>query len=302
MKKTTAVVLAAILLAVSALFPAFSVCAADAGFSLSFDSNGGRDVPDAVTGIQTFVIPEDKPIWPGYVFTGWAKTADAEEAEFSSGDTVTLTEDTVLYAVWEYRGNTALASITADKMTVSAGDEVTVTVSAETSDDMLMGAKLPVVYDAELFDFEGAEACGDFMFNADSSAKGTADTFLIIFGLAGEGNVPLFTVTFRAKAEGEAEFSVGPECFVFNAENDYILTTQGCGVTVLAKKAVAGDVTGDGLIRANDARRVLRIAAELEAADGCEAAADVDRDGEITAEDARRILRAAAELEDPSLW
>jgi len=59
-----------------------------------------------------------------------------------------------------------------------------------------------------------------------------------------------------------------------------------------------GDMDGDGKVSTSDARKILRIAAGLEKADGQAAEnADVDGDGKITAADARKALRIAAGVE-----
>lgn len=59
-----------------------------------------------------------------------------------------------------------------------------------------------------------------------------------------------------------------------------------------------GDVTEDGEITASDARKVLRVSAELDTLEGeLFNAGDVSGDGEITASDARKILRVSAELD-----
>lgn len=59
-----------------------------------------------------------------------------------------------------------------------------------------------------------------------------------------------------------------------------------------------GDVTGDGLLTAGDARLALRYAAALEGFSmfQCDAG-DLDGDDYVTSSDARQILRAAADLE-----
>jgi GH25 family lysozyme M1 (1,4-beta-N-acetylmuramidase) len=60
---------------------------------------------------------------------------------------------------------------------------------------------------------------------------------------------------------------------------------------------VEGDVDGDGIVTASDARKILRISAGLEKATGQTALnADVNNDGDITAFDAREALRMAAKL------
>ena len=66
-----------------------------------------------------------------------------------------------------------------------------------------------------------------------------------------------------------------------------------CYISVLE-----GDVNHDGKVTAADARKILRIAAKLETADGQTAEnADVNNDGEITAQDARLALLKAAGVE-----
>ncbi len=62
---------------------------------------------------------------------------------------------------------------------------------------------------------------------------------------------------------------------------------------------VKGDINGDGAVSAEDARKVLRASADIEALNNIAAvAADVNDDGTITAEDARIILRVSAQLQD----
>lgn len=67
-----------------------------------------------------------------------------------------------------------------------------------------------------------------------------------------------------------------------------------CYISVLE-----GDVDHDGKITAADARKILRIAARLETADGQTADnADMNNDGRVTAEDARLALLKAAGVTD----
>ena len=59
-----------------------------------------------------------------------------------------------------------------------------------------------------------------------------------------------------------------------------------------------GDVDGDGIVTAADARQILRRAARLITFTmEQDARADVDKDGKVTAADARIVLRVAAKLE-----
>lgn len=68
--------------------------------------------------------------------------------------------------------------------------------------------------------------------------------------------------------------------------------------TVTKTLVVTGDVDGDGVINASDARLALRAAAKLDTLGGpYGTAADTDGDSSVNAVDARGILRAAAKLD-----
>ena len=106
--------------------------------------------------------------------------------------------------------------------------------------------------------------------------------------------------------------------FYFNLESIFYqseeeeTTTEKAEVTTEASETtttiddsefILGDINGDGIIKANDARKALRFSAELETPTDAEfQAADVNKDGQIRANDARKILRASADLEDPASW
>lgn len=69
------------------------------GFTITFDSKGGTDVPahNQMYG-QLLEVPEP-PTREGYVFAGWCK--DAACFEFWRVDTDTIQSDLTLYAKWE---------------------------------------------------------------------------------------------------------------------------------------------------------------------------------------------------------
>ena len=85
-------------------------------YEIAFDKNCDDDVtvPGNVKAykeegddVAKAELPGDEPSREHYVFKGWAKSADATEADYQPGDEVTVTEDDVtdgvmtLYAVWE---------------------------------------------------------------------------------------------------------------------------------------------------------------------------------------------------------
>ena len=71
-------------------------------YELSFDANGGSGAPATMEVEEdTATIPADEPTLDGYTFTGWAKSADADSPAYQPGDTISLSDNTTLYAVWE---------------------------------------------------------------------------------------------------------------------------------------------------------------------------------------------------------
>jgi uncharacterized repeat protein (TIGR02543 family) len=76
---------------------------------LTFDMNGGTGSIESQGCNATasteepceVTIPGSVPTREGYEFKGWAETRTAETAGYKPGDSLTLTEDKVLYAVWE---------------------------------------------------------------------------------------------------------------------------------------------------------------------------------------------------------
>lgn len=62
--------------------------------------------------------------------------------------------------------------------------------------------------------------------------------------------------------------------------------------------AVKGDMNGDGKIKTNDARKIMRIASGIEKADSATLKkADVNNDGKVTLDDVRQVLCLASDLE-----
>lgn len=70
-------------------------------YTLTYNANGGSGVPSSQTGSVSYTVTSTKPTRNGYTFLGWSKTSNASYASYTAGDTITLTSDTTLYAVWQ---------------------------------------------------------------------------------------------------------------------------------------------------------------------------------------------------------
>lgn len=70
-------------------------------YSLSYDSNGGSDAPSTQSGATSYTISDAIPVKEGYKFLGWAETNSATGASYQPGDTINISKNTTLYAVWQ---------------------------------------------------------------------------------------------------------------------------------------------------------------------------------------------------------
>lgn len=108
---------------------------------------------------------------------------------------------------------------------------------------------------------------------------------------------PSHIIVANAKLEQlDSTAVVGTGCFLFlvKIDND----TQQLTAVDTTCIVVQGDVDGNGVITAADARLALRVSAKLESlSTPAFLAADVDGNGNVTAADARKILRVASKLD-----
>ncbi|MBR2753859.1 InlB B-repeat-containing protein [Candidatus Saccharibacteria bacterium] len=77
-------------------------------YILTYDLNGGSGsfepalcYPNADTQVCTIEIVDGLPTRDGYNFMGWADTDDATTGEYAAGDTISLSNNQTIYAVWK---------------------------------------------------------------------------------------------------------------------------------------------------------------------------------------------------------
>ena len=70
-------------------------------YIVTFNANGGTGtVADIVTTSTTATVPVNAFSRPGYIFTGWNSAADGSGTSYTEGQSLTLSTDMTLYAVW----------------------------------------------------------------------------------------------------------------------------------------------------------------------------------------------------------
>ncbi len=72
-------------------------------YTISYDANGGRNVPSNQTKIygQSITLSSSKPIRIGYTFTGWNTSSDGSGTSYSVGATYSNNANVTLYAQWK---------------------------------------------------------------------------------------------------------------------------------------------------------------------------------------------------------
>ena len=69
-------------------------------YNLSYNANGGTGAPATQSGSTSYTISSTIPTRSGYTFLGWSKSSSATTPEYRAGNTIALTGNTTLYAVW----------------------------------------------------------------------------------------------------------------------------------------------------------------------------------------------------------
>ena len=74
---------------------------AAATYTLSYNANGGNGAPASQNGGTRYTVSYSEPRRSGYSFAGWSPDPYANHASYFGGDSVILSADSTLYAVWE---------------------------------------------------------------------------------------------------------------------------------------------------------------------------------------------------------
>lgn len=81
-----------------------SLTAVESGYTLTYDANGGSGAPGPVSNVTSTTISSAVLTRSGYDFLGWSTSSTATSANYVGGNSISLTSDVTLYAVWKRRG------------------------------------------------------------------------------------------------------------------------------------------------------------------------------------------------------
>lgn len=102
-------------------------------FVLSYDANGGTDAPSPTSGwgvsSASVTVTSSEPTRTGYSFVDWNTDSDGSGTSYDGGDSITISEDTTIFAQWN-----ALRSTITSAPSTEIGQTMTVTFSAQIPD------------------------------------------------------------------------------------------------------------------------------------------------------------------------
>lgn len=80
-----------------------SLTAVESGYTLTYNANGGSGAPSSVSAMSA-TISSTIPTRTGYDFLGWSTSSSATSASYVAGNTISLSSNVTLYAVWKSMG------------------------------------------------------------------------------------------------------------------------------------------------------------------------------------------------------
>lgn len=294
------------------------------GYTVTYNANGGSGAPSAQTKTagQPLTLRTAKPTRTGYVFLGWADSADANVSAYSAGSRYTRDADITLYAVWRpvrytvvYDANGGSGSVPPQEMRYDAPAPLSSVCFTRPGYVQSHWALSPDANEAYPYVYSPGEELWKKGWNF-TEQDGAGVTLYAVWKKAAITS-PVYTVNTAKKTVSGFAADTTTETFLAGLEptglvlfrNGSVYTGQyaGTGLTVeyrLGGKTVdalslvlTGDVNGDGHVTATDYLLVKRDVLELSALNGLYAqAADMTGDGKCTAADYLRLKRAVLNL------
>ena len=260
--------------------------------SVSFEPNGGSGNMSSVSvpNGETYKLPPCVFTAPnGKQFKAWS--IDGEEK--APGESVAISGNTIVRAVWEDRIPDDGPQIVINDATVAPGAVFEVPVLL-INNPGIAGFGLNVSYDSDYLELVDRKAGMNVVFSPSVTdypfaiSLGNTEDFV-------EANATIATLTFKVKdgiQSGTASISLAFRSggIPYNAADQTIDNFALVNGMVTITNAIAGDANGDGDVTPRDATRILQYyngwSVEINTA-----AADANGDDDITPRDATRVLQ-----------
>ena len=187
--------------------------------TLSYNANGGNEAPSSQTGDMyngetstILTISSTKPTKGNNTFLGWSTSSTATSASYTGGNSISISEDTTLYAVWQENPSTGY-TITYNAnggngapspQTKDAGESITLSTTKPTRND----------YEFAGWTTDNTSTDVDF----DPGVSYDDDENLILYAIWKK------TITLSYNANGGKGGPSEKSVIVYNSEKDYTFT------------------------------------------------------------------------------
>ena len=264
---------------------AFTIDAAER-YTITYYPNGGVNAPEAQTvreGVET-ALSSARPLRTGYTFLGWARSAEAESAQYQPGESMTLFDNLDLYAVWQQDQSTQdFGTLKVASAEARPGESVTLSVDYENNPGVVVMA-FALQYDHNALEltqvqdgsFTGWSYSGDnLLWIGSRDNTSTGNILNLVFRVkddAEEGGYPVALLFGDGDVANYAEQAVTP-AMTYGEVNVY--------------HTIPGDLNGDGNVNTLDLVRLKRylLGEQVQLV----ASGDLNGDGKINVLDLLRL-------------
>lgn len=147
-----------------------SVTVVETSYTLSYNANGGSGAPSSQDNEKSYTISSTVPTKFGYTFLGWSTSSSASSASYKPGNTINLSSNTTLYAVWKSANSISIDN-TYSATIGFANQEYFYTFSPSTNDTYVFESTGSLDAKIYLYDSSGAEVATNDDSGADSNFK-----------------------------------------------------------------------------------------------------------------------------------
>lgn len=232
-----------------------------AEYTVSYHANGGSGAPQSQMKMHDtdLTLSSAIPVRSGYQFAGWAKSADAEEAEYQPGDRISENANIELFAIWKETVVDTKPKMVIRDVTAKAGDEIEVFLELENAPEVRSLGLNNISYDADSLEL----VSGEWLIKDSVMAVWKNDTQT--GAAAYEDNVNLngdiFKLTFRVSAEAvEKDYAISCQFVAKSKNQNGVEVSEDIAVvpgTIRVMDVLLGDVDADGAVDGDDAIYLL---------------------------------------------
>ena len=130
---------------------------------------------------------------------------------------------------------TATYAVSTNFAECTVGDTITVTVVASADDDKLASGKAPLTYDSAKLEVVSVSAANENV-EAEAVNAGTVNAGFMFQDSIAASSTTLYTVTFKAIAEGTANLSIGSNYAIDDDDDVYVVVVSAASVVINAEE------------------------------------------------------------------